>query len=78
MTKKDIVNKEYICCWCSHKFEAVASFKSGEGNAFKKSKGIPSKKGSCSNQIVCPKCFNCIPTWERIETENGHIHKGRY
>lgn len=66
--------KNYKCPWCKEEFSRDVEFHPGKPTK----ESIRGKKGSFSNQVMCPQCGNFIPTWKKELTGEivgrKHIH----
>ena len=65
----------YNCDWCHHEFKKFVRYLKGHVDPHNpRSKG---KKGSISDQVVCPNCQRTIPTWRRINIDGHMVRVGR-
>jgi hypothetical protein len=70
--------KKYECGFCNNQFQQDVEYK---GKIVAKDGSVvhsAGNKSALSTQVVCPKCNNMIPTWDRESTGKlvgrKHIH----
>jgi hypothetical protein len=56
--------RKFHCNYCGHDFEQYVGETTGKG-----------KRNNVSNHVICPMCFNILPTWKEKQRAKEYRRK---